>query len=480
MSKKRVIIIAAAGLVLILLFVGAILLLSRQKNTQITNKDQGLGKVNRVSFSPSASISARKQAAIGMIKDKVRAAPIETADFSLKIDPAAQDILITKKTSQADEAIQKWLTANKLPNVLSVVQLSYKEIASKVLTWLDKTRVFGDKLASPSKVGQYICNGGYAAGQYCEDKLVCNTFAPANDIGLYAVWARFKSYEANGDPITLAVLQKDLGTYSDMKSISAIQPQLWSFKLMYEVWKSPLITFEQKEKLRLIFDRIQHNPEVITPVETVANSKGAISEINIPLMQKGKYNEDDGAVIPNKLNIYAAFGSEYIYTYLFAKENAMDNPDQYLLTARGLFNNGVRSYIKYGLTGDDDVALLGVTALDMYNLTKNKQYLDFAAFIYDKHIAGLACEKMDSCATALYFTQALNKQSPDQGQISKIKDTIDTLYQNKFDFEGTDSYQLGVGAFYDLTMELKKNTLYNLMPNSLIVGVLSELKQQTK
>lgn len=462
-SRKRIgIILAAAGFILILLLV-VIVLISKQKKTTVT-------------VSSPDTISARKQAEIELIKDKIKSSPVETADFILRLEPTSKNITITKKTPQADEAIKKWLKVDNIPDVLHSVQLTNKEIASKVLLWLDKTRVYGDKLKNPSETGEYISNGGYALGQYCEDNLVCRSLLPANNFGLYAVWARFKSFESNNDPVALAILQKDLAIYSDSKSISAIQPQLWSFRLMYEIWKSPLLGPEQKEKVKTIFYRIQHNPEVIKPVEDIVKKKGTIAEINIPLFQKGLYNTDEGMVYA-KLNTYAAYSSEYLYIYLFAKDSALNNPDQFLYTARGLFNNAVRSYLKYGLANDDDPALLGVAALDMYNVTQNKQYLDFASFLYEKNIANQTCKQMDQCATMLYFADILNKQIPDQKKANKIKQTIKDLYKQKFDYEGADGYQLGVEAFYDLNMELKKNTSYGLMANALMVSVLSEFKQ---
>lgn len=462
-SKKWIGITIVAGFAFILLLV-VIALISKQKKTTVT-------------VSSPNTISARKQAQIEVIKNKIKSSPVKTDDFVLGLDPSSKDIIITKKTPQADESIKEWLRINNIPDVLHSVQLTNKEIASKVLSWLDKTRVYGNKLKNPSETGEYISNGGYALGQYCEDNLVCRSLLPANNFGLYAVWARFKSFESNNDPVALAILQKDLAIYSDSKSISAIQPQLWSFRLMYEIWKSPLLGPEQKEKVKTIFYRIQHNPEVITPIDYVAKKKGSIAEINIALLQKGNYNTDEGIVYTNRLNTYAAYSSEYLYIYLFAKESVLDNPNQHLYIARGLFNNAVRSYFKYGLTNNDDPALLGVAALDMYNVTQNKQYLDFASFLYEKNIANQTCKQMDQCATMLYFTDILNKQTPDQKKVNKIKQTIKDLYKQKFDYEGADGYQLGVGAFYDLNMKLTKNTSYGLTANALMVSVLlSEFK----
>jgi hypothetical protein len=462
MSKKKKMILIISGIVVFLLII-LIIILSKQSS---------LGKPTVV-FSPPATVSERKQAAIDQIENKIKS-PVETKDFILRIDPFSKKIVFIKKTANADEALKEWLKENNLPNVLQSIQLTNKEIATKVLAWLDKTRVFGEKLDNPSPSGEYISNGGYAYGLFCGDNFVCSDLISANNYGLYAVWARYKYYEATKDPAALAILKKDIATYADFKSISSIQPTLWSFRLMYEIWKNPLLASE-KDKLEIIFYRIQQNPEVITPIEDIIKKNGVIKEINIPLFQAGSYDTNDGTVIQNKLNTYAAYSSEYLYAYLVGKKNNWENPDQYLYIARGLFNNGVRSYVKDGLTENDDPALLGVAALDLYKVTPNKQYLDFATFLYNQYMVTQTCQKIDKCANMVYFIDLLNKQIPDQQKTDRIKQIIENLYQTKFDYEGADGYQFGVGAFYDLKMNAVKNTLYGLMPNALIAGVLSGL-----
>lgn len=348
----------------------------------------------------------------------------------------------------------------------AAIFLSNQEIAGKILAWLDKTRVFGKKLDNPSKAGEFLSDGGYAKGEYCDIQNNCDPFMTANNIGLVATWANFKYYEKYRDQAFFEVVKKDLATYSDSKKIAAIQPAFWNLKLMYELWKSPLIPQKQKDQIAVIIYRMQHNPTVVKSAEARAKSH-TVKTLNIEQYLTQHITEK--VTIPENPDDYAIVSSEYASAALYMKDSNLGDAKVYYDTALDLFNNAFKIYASNRLVIDP--YLLAVAALDLYKYDANKQYLNLAALVVKDN--SNECSNLTVCAYRIYLLTELKKLQPDTNYESMIEAAIKYLYANNYDYQGLESFKLGKGIYYSMDKTVSRDLRYDLIPNALIVGVIS-------
>lgn len=348
-----------------------------------------------------------------------------------------------------------------------------RDAAKKILGWLNKTRIYKVRLDNPTETGEFICDGGYAVGEGCTGKGKCQKRMIANNVGLIATWAHYKYYEqVNRDPNVMKVIESDLSTYANTKKISAVQPAMWNFKLIYEMWSGKELNEKQKKLAWDVLYRMQHDPVLIDPIEKEVKDLPDLPEIltfetAIPDREKPLSDQD---------NLYSIFSSEYSYSYLFIRDTKVENERPYLNTAVGLFNEAMRRYMVSN--GDATIFnpyMLGIAALDLYRITGNNTFLSTASRLADRHLASECGNIMMTCATRAYFYHELLKVNTKQEYLQARNSLLQRLLSEDYDSNEVGGYRIGKTAFYSEDTRLEESLSYELIPNSLLVRVLIEL-----
>lgn len=337
---------------------------------------------------------------------------------------------------------------------LNVSRLNNLEIAEKVLAWLDKQRNE---------------NGVYLYGWRCQASGSCQSI-PDNRVGLYALWGRFKHYQATQDQKDLNIIDRDLGIYSDETKVNVIQNDFWNCKLMYEMWKSNLFSEEQKKKIEAICQRGNYNPLDLSEVDAKIAS-GEVEKIDLGEIASGEVagmsslSTQDGKLIE-----YSAFASDFAAKYLWK------NKEEELKRAKGYLKKAIDLYIgettegKYFSKGARCV--FGIAGLDLYQATQEKKYLDFSTRFFNEVGVGEShnLSLFSRIICALFAQQLYQITQEDQYRQTKIN-LVNSLIEEAFDYEGYKGYFFGGGYFRSInSTEINKF----VKENGLIVGILSE------
>ena len=348
-----------------------------------------------------------------------------------------------------------------------------REVAKKTLGWLNKTRIYKVRLENPTETGEFICDGGYATGEGCTGKGKCSITMVANNAGLISTWAHYKYYEqVSRDASIMEIIESDLRTYSNTKKISAIQPAIWNFKFIYELWNSQELNEKQKKLAWNVLYRMQHDPFIIEPIEKEVRDLTEIPailtfETAIPNREKPMSNDD---------NLYSIFSSEYTYSYLFVRDSKVEKEQPYLNTAIGLYNEAIRRY----MVSNGDVSLFnpymfGIAALDLYRVTGNGTFLDTASRLADRHLGSECGNNMMICSTRAYFYHELLKVNTKHDYLQARNSLLQRVLSQSYDSSDVNGYRIGKNAFYSESNELEESLSYELIPNTLFVRVLIEL-----
>jgi hypothetical protein len=378
----------------------------------------------------------------------------------------------SQKTSSSGYSLQGMFNKNSQKKRELFTPEYARDAAYKILSWMNKTRLYNVRLENPSSTGEFICNGGYAAGENCTGKNQCAIRMVANNVGLISTWAHYKYYEhVERNPAVLSIVENDLKAYANMKKISSIQPAIWNFKLIYELWSGQELNDQQKKLAWDVLYRMQHDPSIIDPIEKQVASLTSPPQ-TLTFESAAPYENS----LTEKDNLYSIFSSEYTYSYQFVRDTKVENDQQYLNIATELYNQAMKRYMKSN--GDSAVFnpyYFGIAALDLYKITGEDVYLSTASRLADRHLNDECSRQMTLCASRIYFYHELLKINPKQEYIQVRNSLLQQLLSQSYDSEDVQGYRIGKNAFYTENSELEENLSYELVPNALLVRVLIEL-----
>lgn len=257
----------------------------------------------------------------------------------------------------------------------------FLKIAKKTLECLDKIR---DE------------DGVYALGKKCDTNGLCKISAKDHRVGLNVLWGRTKYIEKTDDQVEMRILRKDLNLYLNDKKVKVVQPDLWSRKLLYDMWQSTIFSEKEKEKIL----RLAKKAELQELVEEGKARK--------KLFQEGYQTPDlttlvSGGIskgVPKdeyEFNMMASFSGDYLSWSLWEK-----NPETLKLAKELLYRTAEAYFFSPGLPMDSKM-LLGLTATDFYLATKEEGYLALARLIKEKTDFKTSCLFEKSCPSGLFL-----------------------------------------------------------------------------
>ncbi|MEA2056159.1 MAG: hypothetical protein U9O78_00360 [Patescibacteria group bacterium] len=359
-----------------------------------------------------------------------------------------------KKAKDSDEAIE---TAE------SPVKREYEEIADNLMLWLDE---------------QKDDNGSYANQIICEPS--CDRILSAGTSGhdgVPVVWGRYKYYEKNQTKEALAKLTNDLKIYANKELVPSIQANGWTCNLMHDLWKSKVLPKKQRDLASDICWRTTYYaPEEMGDHITTGYSFGStyekvkkgLGKIEIQQIKDSKPEmEEVGQAVLNYLTTYP---SDFVARYLW-KNNDVD-----LFKAQYYFREALRHYSSGNDEfGDLQMCQLGVSSVDLYLLTDEKQYYDFGKVLAEESSGYfyLPCLFLYDRLAKLAPEVEINDETNKIGRhFAYYRDYgLDKKVAWTYDWEGY--YPLTEeGGFLDTSANGGPKSVKSLRNNGLIIGLI--------
>lgn len=334
--------------------------------------------------------------------------------------------------------------------------LTNDQIADLLLQWANNTRTE---------------KGGYAEGERCTGKGVCDPFFVDNRIGAVGLWARFEHYLKYQDFESMSIMAKDILIYSNPQKVSTIQPIFWNCKLLYELWKSPIFSKTQKNDLQNICGRSVYPTLHLTYNQNASISGASLNQITQQMAgeeQKNKlffFNEpvdSDSDILP----YYALYASEYISMYEWAHDQSdLKNAQLFFIAAVSTLRNTTDPS-----QSAEMAPLVGLASLDLNKIIPNPLYVQYADWL-TRQYKSPSCIQLQGCVMRAFFDNELYNLNKKEGYRQERDQIIGKLYNERFDYQGLLGFRIGKGAFYD--SETKNQ--YMMVPNEMLAGLLLDM-----
>ena len=318
------------------------------------------------------------------------------------------------------------------PTKTLIKKIENKEIIDAVFSWIKN---------------QKNSDNSYKFGLICSSFNQCQIPAKDDRVALTALRAYFKHYQAYKDPNDIVQIDLILNNYTywgDYKVPFYFQNEFWNCKWTAEISKADFLTEGQKKMAKNIC--LGSNNSYYPPLEEA--------------------KEVSGSQKMEKFARFSCFASDYSSRFL------LDQNRSSIELAKGYFNHAV-SYWKEQpaekyLFGK---CLLGIAALDIFNITKENQYLDFAkqfmekekirdvcfydgkSKFYSSYCADSAFEK----STCALFAQQLFSITKEDKYNTIANDLVNGLVLLNFDGEG---YPRGINNFKAFYSKSGEDTLF--------------------
>lgn len=307
-------------------------------------------------------------------------------------------------------------------------------------------------------------NGAYSYGVYCKSSSSCDSQQADNRAGVALLWARYKYFEASHDASELSIIDQDLKTYTDRSKVSVIQNDFWNCRMMYDLWKSPLLTPEQRALAGEICLRGGYSVKDFKEFYT-RGKKASLSDAEIKSFVEGKQLVADYPIVEQMLPSYSAYVSD-----LIAKNRIKAN-DEYLQLATFYMRRALQTYSQQAKHQDYVAALLMVAAHDMYIQTKNPMYNELFQYFYKKVTTPMQCQETRTCgliAQACGELALLTKKSEYRDCYNYH---LSQLGISVYDMKSFPGYLLGNGAFRSMSAG---GFFYNMTENAVITEALTQ------
>ena len=354
-----------------------------------------------------------------------------------------------------------------------------KDIAKLALNWVNEQRGWSQEIEEDNlyNIGTK-CILVAETGQEKRECIEQEVLVKARNHAPYTIWGRFQYYKKHKNEEDLQKIKEEIVSALTRGSV---QFDNWSVRLLYDVWISEEATQEMKEK---ILNAAQYGGHIIPLTLWVEESwgeekEGLEEEINDIVLKLLK-DEDifidekiDSESIKNNFRLLAQLSSEYYAIEKLAKETMPDEEISWpIIEMKKHFKSAAHSY--YLNREEVDIfeySLLGVAALDMYDINKEASYLDLAKKMYQNGKAKIDFSpskiNAEELAYFTFFSRELKKIDQQYSEYHKY--LLSLIIEQGFDHEDY-NLNFGYNAFYNF----RNPNYYETRLNALIIGLLSE------
>ncbi len=294
--------------------------------------------------------------------------------------------------------------------------------------------------------------------------------------------ARYYYWQETGGDEQLKAIETDLDTLGNFELVPLLQNNVWNCKTMYLLSADPKIPQRIKDKAtKVCIQGLTYVKEISSKAslerydETyLFKPKESYTDAFMKTAAPTGIKQDEMEIAEQNFGILASHVSDLVARYQWYNE------DKYLNYAKGTFGVAVNQF--FSLRSNEYVGgacTLAVGAVDLYNTTKDENYLSFyKTLINDQKVTGCGSSN-NKCRRSLY-DKAMCGIALGEGNkiikgnseaINKIKDNI--LTEN-YDAVGFPGYYQGRGVFYRkfIIGGEKADYFYNLRDNALAVTLL--------
>jgi len=326
--------------------------------------------------------------------------------------------------------------------------LSNLEIAKKTLDWIDL---------------QKNKDGIYSVGCECIDEFCqqCKESMYVPRITPFVLWSKFKYAQNNGNYNDFI---KEVNLSQESIKEHSLQYYEWNCKLLYETWQSDKLPQTTKDQIKNFCikseyefeDGLKLSPDLdqtlLTNIDKIKNNQ-SLSKINSVFdLKEFFYNN-------------AFLVSEMVTRKLWKETQAVLYSESNLSEsdlAKIYFNKALVGYSMKENLEIKDSAILGISSVDMYRLTKDEKYLNFAEYLLN-----LKLELGEDVPYSLIYKALLAQNLSTITQNQSYKSIAEASLSDMVKYNKENKYQKG--AFK------APSNAYYLRENSLIVGLLSTL-----
>lgn len=282
----------------------------------------------------------------------------------------------------------------------------------------------------------------------------------------FMIWGRVKYYEQTKDQEALNKILEDFNTLST----KILQLNRWNCKLMYDIWQNSGISQEIKNKALALCEKGGYEGSQEDSIED-QNIEDLISETIKNIVNKQSINIDkryDKKILEENFYRNASCTSE---NAIISNWNELIKDDKIRLGIKKsgltLFRNALFGYSLKEVPSVYDNSILGVASLDYYKITNQKDYLDFALYLYEKNKT-ISMDKIFSYDYAYdaFFTRELKNLITKEEYDENYKKIVFNIINNGFDYKGYNAEFKNKGAFHN------SYKTYLTKENGLIVGLI--------
>lgn len=395
---------------------------------------------------PPLLIAALAIAAIPIVALIITGSQRQKADTQPKTDS-------TRVTVGPNDFPPEFQGVKRVPTLVeNPASLDYETkqaITQKVFRWLTNL-----KNENPNKI--------YPGNLHCEAG-TCSQGTPNNASVFTSVWSRFQRYKLTKNVEDLAVIKRDLNTFSDIARERPIQNSFWGCRLIYELHQSTLPEINPlKNTLQTLCQNIVNVSDSALDIERILDNNQVI-EADLDAMLAGRGIASTQLPAKDYYVAYAGLASEFVSRNLWLGDaKDLTRAKLYFAKAAGGFN------LKDKRQKVDNFPALGVAALDLYGVTNNSKYLDFATvLIREKQQNG--CESLLDCALTAFFAQEYSQVSQNSDYQSLRDRMLAAAVANGYDDKGYPAVVNSLGAFHLFNTT---TVIYPTHENFLLTGLL--------
>jgi len=320
------------------------------------------------------------------------------------------------------------------------------QMAQKTLTWLNSIK--------DSKNSYYF-------GQQCHKNKSCDKALTDKQVGVTVLWSRYQYYKETQDKEELQIIKEHIKTYQAV----SFQPDFWHCKLLYEMSQDTVFTTEEKNQLKNMCDRsvyFRHSKALEAKKDI---NKFSSADTTSRLVNKGStlIISDSLPQDDREFLIYSAYVSEFVSRYRWL------NSSFNLEAAKDYFDNALSYYLQRKNSTLSALPFLTIGALDIYQVTGNKEYLNFASFLTERIENEKRDKTFDLVALSL-LEDSFYKLTKEEKYLNNLKSHIALIKKNSFDYLGYNGHRIGKESFHNQSVD---DPYYDTRNAALIMSLLT-------
>jgi len=331
-----------------------------------------------------------------------------------------------------------------------IAGLNKPEIAKKTLSCLEKTKNL---------------KGIYFFQKNCDTKNVC-TGTESNHSGLRVIWAYFKSFQKTNNNGDLNKVIRDLKAYT---SVNVIQNDFWNCKLMVDLINGKGLNQQDKENAKNIclYSLLRPSMEIEAEKQIELGLVKLSNLVNIKnKIIKGDKNTIKPLIVKSDVYETSYYASEFIGRYHINKQ-----PEE-LRKAEFFFDQATIILIKEQSIDAKSVCTLGEASLDLYKVNKDKNFLDFAEFLWINKKIYEPNYDFTSKTICAFFTNDLKSLTKSDKYKKGENEIIAEAVKNNLDSKTYKLYTNDDGCFNSDNFDSQNRAIKLTSENGLLSGIL--------